>query len=128
MKGFFIMLSIVDTLGQEYYAGIKDNYKKKWDKFFKALGIQHYFFLTAEHRYDSIFGSPYIFYASVEFNLEETRYSFSHNFDEKMSQEDFEIELDKLMRKWYKIIKEIVIRIECYEEDSIQDVFTKGEK
>ena len=122
------MLSIVDTLGQDYYARIKDGYRDKWEKFFKELGIHYLFYLTATHRNDSIFGSSYIFYTSLEFNLEETRYSFSHNFDEQIYQEDFEIELDKMMRKWYKIIKEIIIRIECYEEDSIQDVFTKGEK
>ena len=122
------MLSIVDTLGQDYYARIKDGYRDKWEKFFKELGIHYFFYLTATHRNDSIFGSSYIFYTSLEFNLEETRYSFSHNFDAQISQEDFEIELDKMMRKWYKIIKEIIIRIECYEEDSIQDVFTKGKK
>lgn len=119
------MVSIVDTLGQAYFTRIRDKYENKWDKLFKPLKTHHWFFLTAERKHNFTLESMYLFYVSLEFKLEGTRYDFSHNFDEQMSQEDFEIELDKLMRKWYKIIKEIMVRIECYEEDSIQDEFAK---
>lgn len=90
-----------------------NNLEKVYDRKFKSINIVQSTIII--YRYISDYDNNRNIYASIQFSLDGIKYEFTNYFDVELSEEDFEIELDKVMRKWYKIINEIITRIECYE-------------
>lgn len=100
----------------EYFRKLSKKYESEFLKlpYFKKRLIGGF----SLNRFESTLGTKEKYLTiTLDFELNKDSYRFHRYIDKNIEVEDYEIEVDKLFRKWYKIIKEIIERIECYESE-----------
>lgn len=104
-------MRVVDK-DDDWLRRLKDRYLKKFQS---CSLLKDKVEIYLSHFISDCTGSKHLYIHIKFYNIDDTDYQFDHDFDYNIDEEDFKIELDKVMRKWYKIINEIITRIECYE-------------
>lgn len=97
-----------------YFNNLEQKYKNQFLKIIPNINV----FIS---NFISSYSNSECLYATLECRINEIRYEISQNFNPELSSDDFEIELDKFMRKNYLIFKEIVTKFELLKEDDDED-------
>ena len=97
----------------------KINWEKK--KYYHNDNICGYKFSMSLHTYFSEYEGKRKVYFSLDFYINESYYTFKEYIDENIPEEDFLIIAEKIKRKWKKIMKDIIVKIEMEDEEDDKD-------